>query len=133
MTERLEKELALLRAVFPDSEFHDVEGGWFHIQHYTVQFGGWTQSEVAVCFHVPDGYPGVNPYAFWVSPPLRLAGTNRRPVNDYLEPSRTPFPGIWGKFSWTPVDPWCPGAEPGSGSNLLNFVLSFRDRFRERP
>jgi hypothetical protein len=133
MTERIGKELALLRTVFPDIEFLEVEGGWFRIPRYTVQFGGWAQEVVAVAFQVPGAYPGNAPYAFWVSPPLRLAGSNAPPVNNYQEPSPTPFPGTWAKFSWSHDNSWRPGPEPADGSNLLNFALSFRDRFRQGP
>jgi hypothetical protein len=131
MTERLAKELELLRTVFPDAEFHDKDSGWFCISRYTVQYGGWEQTEVSVCFQVPPGHPGEAPYAFWVSPLLRLVGTDAGPSNNYQEPSTTPFPGIWGRFSWAHDSSWKPGASPTAGSNLLNFVLSFRDRFRE--
>ena len=98
MTERLAKELEILRAVFPDSEFHDTDSGWIRIPRYTVQHGGWTQSEVAVCFQVPSGYPGNPPYAFWVSPLLRLAASNGPPSNNYQEPSPRRFPAT-GKSS----------------------------------
>jgi hypothetical protein len=131
MTDRLAKEMEILTVVFPDAEFHDKESGWIQIPRYTVQYGGWMQSEVAVCFQVPGGYPGDAPYAFWVTPLLRLAGTGAAPNNNYQEPSPTPFPGIWGKFSWSHESSWKPGADPAAGSNFLNFVLSFRDRFRE--
>jgi hypothetical protein len=131
MTDRLAKELAILKSVFPDAEFLDKESGWFRIPRFTVQHGGWKQSEVSVCFQVPAGYPGDAPYAFWVSPLLRIAGTDAAPSNNYQEPSPTPFPGIWGKFSWSQDAGWKPGANPVAGSNLLNFVLTFRDRFRE--
>jgi Prokaryotic E2 family E len=133
MTETIEKEMALLRSVFPDAEFHEADSGWIRIPRYTVQFGEWVQKELAVCFQVPAGYPGNAPYAFWVSPPMRLADGNGPPVNNYQEPSPTPFPGEWGKFSWSHADSWRPESEPASGSNFLNFALSFRDRFREGP
>ncbi|GIW88276.1 MAG: hypothetical protein KatS3mg108_2600 [Isosphaeraceae bacterium] len=133
MTERIAREMELLRSVFPDAEYHEVEGGWIRIPRYTVQHGGWAPGVVEVCFQVPAGYPGNAPYAFWVSPPLRLAADNRAPVNNYQEPSPTPLPGTWAKFSWSHLDSWQPGPEPESGSNFLNFVLSFRDRFGEGP
>ena len=101
MTDRLAKELALLKTVFPDVEYHGVDSGWYRIPRFTVQFGAWKQTEVSVCFQVPGGYPGDAPYAFWVSPPLRLANNDAAPANNYQEPSPTPFPGTWGKFSWS--------------------------------
>jgi Prokaryotic E2 family E len=131
MTERLKKELEIVRTVFPAAEYSPRDTGWYFIPRYTVQYGGWAQTEVAVCFQVPSGYPGDAPYAFWVTPVLRQSADNKPPANSYQEPSATPFPGIWGKFSWSDISSWKPGADPASGSNFLNFVLSFRDRFRE--
>lgn len=133
MTDRIAKELALLKTVFRDTEFHEIESGWFRIPRYTVQYGGWQQAEVAVCFQVPAGYPGDAPYAFWVSPLLRLATNGAAPANNYQEPSPSPFPGTWGRFSWSHETGWKPGADPAAGSNFLNFVLTFRDRFQEGP
>ena len=40
MTDRLAKEMAILKAVFPDAEFHDKDSGWVRIPRYTVQYGG---------------------------------------------------------------------------------------------
>lgn len=131
MNDRLAKELTVLRTVFPDVEFLDQDSGWVLIPRYTVQFGGWKQSEVSVCFQVPGGYPGDPPYAFWVTPLLRLVENDVGPSNNYQEPSPTPFSGVWGRFSWSHESGWMPGANPATGSNFLNFVLSFRDRFRE--
>lgn len=133
MTERLAQEMEVLRSVFPDAEHHEVDAGWIRVPRYTVQHGGWRQDAVAVCFQVPAGYPGNPPYAFWVSPPLRLASGDSPPVNNYQEPSPTPFPGEWGRFSWSHLNSWRPGAEPIGGSNFLDFALSFRDRFKEGP
>ena len=132
MSDRLAKELVLLKSVFPNVEFLDVDSGWFRIPQYAVQFGGWKQSEVAFCFQVPAGYPGDAPYGFRVSPPLRQQSNDAAPTN-YQEPSPTPFPGTWGKFSWSHEASWKPAADPAAGSNFLNFALTFRDRFREGP
>lgn len=131
MTDRLAKEMAILRTVFPDAEFLERDRGWVRIPRYTVRYGGWGQAEVQVCFQVPAGYPGDPPYAFWVTPLLRLAGTGAAPTNNYQEPSPTPYPGNWGRFSWSHDSSWNPGSDPATGSNFLSFVLSFRDRFRE--
>jgi len=131
MTERLAKEMAILSTVFGDAEFHDKDSGWVRIPRYSVQYGGWKQAEVSVCFQVPAGYPGDAPYAFWVSPLLRLEGTDAAPRNNYQEPSPTPFKGTWGRFSWSHDSSWNPGIDPAAGSNILDFVLTFRERFRE--
>jgi hypothetical protein len=131
MTGRLAKELTLLKTIFPDIEFVEVESGWFRIPRYTLRGGGWKQTEISVCFQVPTGYPGDAPYAFWVSPLLRQEVGDGPPKNNYQEPSPTPFPGTWGRFSWSHEAGWKPGIEPSAGSNFLNFAMSFRDRLRE--
>lgn len=131
MIARLTKEMAILKTVFPDAEFHDRECGWIHIPRYTVQFGDWTPNEASVCFQVPAGYPGDAPYAFAVSPLLRSLANGGAPCNNYQEPFPTPFPGVWGRFSWAQESSWRPGPDPAAGSNFLNFALSFRERFRE--
>src|SRR5262249_56161241 len=128
MTERLKQELALLRTVFPDIEFHEVENGWFRIPRFQVLCGGWKQTEVAVCFQVPGGYPGDAPYAFWVSPPLRQASNDAAPANNYQEQSPTPFPGTWGKFSWSHEAGCNPAAAPAPGPNSLDSALPFPAR-----
>src|SRR5437660_11316121 len=121
MSNRLAKELALLKTVFPDVEFREVESGWYVIPRYTVQHGGWKQTEVAVCFQVPGGYPGDAPYAFWVSPPLRQATNDAAPANNYQEPSPTPFRGIWVIFSWSHDAGWKPGPDLAAVPNFLHF------------
>ena len=133
MTERLKQELALLKTVFPDIELHEVENGWFRIPRFQVLCGGWKQTEVAVCFQVSAGYPGDAPYAFWVSPPLRQASNDAPPTTTTRSrrPRRFSAPGA--KFSWTHEAGWKPGADPATGSNFLQFVRTFRDRFREGP
>ena len=131
MTDRLARELVLLRIHFPDIEFHDRDSGWLLIPHFAVPSGIWSAADCSVCFQVPGGYPAEPPYAFWTSPPLRLASTGSPPVNNYQEPSPTPFPGTWGKFSWQHSNSWQPGPDPDSGTTLLDFAITFRERLRE--
>ena len=131
MTDRLAKELAMLKTHFPDIEFLEQDYGWFRIPRYAIPPGTWNSTECSVCFQVPAGYPGEPPYAFWTNPMLRLAANGGPPVNNYQEPSPTPFCGTWGKFSWQHDKSWQPGAEPDSGTNLLDFAITFKDRLRE--
>jgi hypothetical protein len=133
MIERLTKELVLLRQVFPDIEFLDRDSGWFRIPTFTDSSDLWNPHVFTVCFQAPTGFPGEAPYGFWVSPLPRLAISGAPPCNNYQEPSPTPFDGTWAKFSWAHDDSWRPGPEPSSGSNLLNFAMSFKDRLREGP
>ncbi len=81
---------------------------------------------------VPIGYPGSPPYGIYV--PAGLTCDGRPPTNNYTFPAnqQPPFPGQWGIFSWQAVEgEWIPTADTRKGPNLLSFVLSFGDRFRE--
>ncbi len=130
MTPRLEAELELLRKYYPTLEFVE-QGLWVRIKEYTVPSGAnWSRSKTDVAFQVPAGYPGTNPYGFYV--PSGITCDGRTPTN-YQDPAanRPPFPGTWGVFSWSPADGWKPTSDIVAGPNLLNFVRTFADRFRE--
>lgn len=129
MSERLDKELALLRRYYPELEY-ESQGHWFRIPTYRLPLG-WNRETTSVAFVVPAGYPGTLPYGIYVPAGLLFNGT--RP-NNYTEPVSNvpPFPGSWGMLSWTPVDgQWRPTADVATGSNLLNYARSFSDRFQE--
>ena len=129
MEERIEKELALFRQRYADLEYKE-EGRWVRIPSYPLP-EGWNQSSTEVVFQIPIGFPGTPPYGIYAPAGLLFKGD--RP-NNYTEPAPTgpPFPGTWGIFSWTPDDgQWRPTADVVSGSNLLNWVMGFADRFRE--
>lgn len=129
MKDRIEAELKLLRQYYPDTEYRE-EGNWFRIPAYPVTATAWNVDSVAVAFQAPIGYPGQPPYAFYVRPGLRVKNTDQRPGN-YEEPAGgVPFDGVWGKFSWQQEN-WRATADAVSGSNLLNFVRTFADRFQE--
>lgn len=131
MTERIEKELALLRRYYPQAEWHEVgQNGWFKIPDFPIP-EVWNRAKATVCFAVPIGYPGEAPYAFYVEGGLRLRGTDTKPQS-YEEPASTPFPGTWGKFSWQHDQSWRPTSDLVAGSNLSNFVRSFTDRLKEQ-
>ena len=129
MKERIEQELALLRRHWPDLEYQE-EGHWIRIPSYPLPVG-WNRSVTDVVFQIPVSYPGTPPYGIYT--PAGLTFKDERP-KDYVEPAtqQLPFTGVWGIFSWTPVDgQWRPTADLLSGSNLLNWVMGFADRFRE--
>src|SRR5438270_14051329 len=117
MSNRLAKELALLKTVFPGVEFHEVDSGWFRIPRYAVQHGGWKETAVAVCFQVPGGYPGDAPYAFWVSPPLRQASNDAPPTTNHQAPRPTRPHGTAAKFSRPPEPRRQPVPAPPEGPN----------------
>lgn len=130
MEERIKKELELLLQRYPDLEYKE-EGQWIRIPSYPLP-EGWNRSSTDVAFQIPvAGYPGVPPYGIYT--PTGLLFKQTKPDN-YTEPAPTqlPFPGTWGIFSWRPDDgQWRATADLMTGSNLLNWVTGFADRFRE--
>ena len=123
----MSEEMALLKRHFPQAEHR---GTWIKIPSYPVPSQNWNRESGTICFEVPTGYPGNPPYGFYIEGGVRLKATNSVPQS-YQEPAATPFPGTWGKFSWSHDSNWRPGADVVSGNNLLNFVSTFADRFRE--
>lgn len=128
MTDRVRQELEMLKACWPDLEYHD-DGHWVRISRYSIPTDIWTVTEVEVCFQIPEGLPGQAPYGFYVRPQMILQGGGK--PNNYEFPANGPPFGMgWGKFSWQ-LEPWQPEADPATGSNMVNFVRSFRYRLRE--
>jgi hypothetical protein len=127
MEDRVKIEIDMLRERYPGIEISQDER-WVLLPSYPFPVG-WKPSSADVAFQIPVGYPGVPPYGIYV--PIGLLFQDKRP-NNYTEPapSQPPFTGKWGIFSWQP-NQWFPKADPVSGSNLLNWVIGFRDRFRE--
>ena len=124
---RIQEELELLRKFYPKLEF--VESGlWIRILDYPIpQDRQWNKTATDVAFQIPAGYPGTPPYGIYVPQGLTCNGSS--PPNANQQP---PFGGQWGILSWTPVDgQWRPSTNISSSSNLLNWVRSFVDRFKE--
>lgn len=130
MTDRIVQELELLRKDCLNLEFRE-EGQWILLPQYKLATDLWNKSVLAVCFKIPPAYPGEPPYGFYVHNDLVLKETGEKPVNAYTDGAATPFDGVWGQFSWQQDNSWRPTADLKSGSNLLNFVRSFQDRFKE--
>src|SRR5271169_6298296 len=121
MKDRIALELTLLRKYYPQAEYHELGTGiWFRICEYPAPGESWIWAGSTVCFEIPSGFPGAAPYGFYVENGIRLRQTNAIPQN-YQEPAATPFPGVWGKFSWSVDGAWRPSADLSSGSNLTNF------------
>jgi hypothetical protein len=92
---------------------------------------GWNPDVMDVAFQIPISYPGTQPYGIYVPSGLRYLGN--APAN-YQEPAvnQPPFGGTWGFFSWSPGDgQWRPTSKLIDGTNLLHFVLGFKERFAE--
>lgn len=129
MGDRIDEELNLLRMYYANLE-HNEERRWVLIHDYPLPVDmPWNKKAIDVCFFIPNGYPGTSPYGIYVTD---LRYDNHPPDNYNPSPeNKPPFPGNWGLISWTPADQWKPTADIRKGSNLLNFVRSFKDRFEE--
>ncbi len=107
------------------------QGLWVRIPDYPLpQEKQWNRVSTDVVFQIPAAYPGSPPYGFYVRSGIRCA--DAQPGN-YKEPAdqQPPFEGQWAMFSWTPDNgQWRP-TDNLTGTNLLNVVRSFADRFRE--
>ena len=129
MDERIRKELELLRQSYPDLEYIE-EGQWVRIPAYPLP-KGWNRSQTDVSFQIKAEHPDTPPYGFYT--PIGLEYNDIKP-NNYTEPAPTkpPFSGAWGIFSWQPLDGhWRPTADLQTGSNLRNWAMGFKDRFLE--
>ena len=90
---------------------------------------GWNTGVADVAFQLPDNLPGQEPYAFLVAGGLTMSSGGS--ISNYTFPVETPpWGGQWGQFSWN-LDPWTPGAVPGRGSSMVDFVRSFTRRLME--
>lgn len=131
MDGRIEKEVEILRSFYPKVTYIE-SGQWVLIEDYPIPPGLlWNREKTSVCFQIPAAYPGAPPYGFYV--PSSILYEGKRPSN-YQEPSHNkPLfpPDIWGLFSWTQESGWRATGDPHSGSNLLGFVRTFKDRFQE--
>jgi hypothetical protein len=131
MTERIEKELVLLRKHYPRLEYRD-DGQWVRIPDYPLP-DGWNRENTDVAFQIPIGFPGAPPYAFFVLVGIQFRG--EKPAN-YEESisNRPPFDGSWGQFSWSTVDgQWRATAspDPAKGYTLVDWARGFANRFQE--
>ena len=88
---------------------------------------GWSPNEIPVVFSVTEGYPGVQPYGFFV--PVGLTPTGHIPVKSDVS-SLNAFKGEWRFLSWTSEN-WIATHDITSGSNLWNWVRSFVGRLQE--
>lgn len=128
MKERLEKELELLHQFYPGIVYKS-NGHWFYIPSYPLPLG-WNRKHTEVAFQLKKGYPGTKPYGFYTPKGIRF--NNQKPQK-YKEPANNqpPFEGEWGQFSWSIKGSWKPASDIIVGSNLVNWMNSFRDRFNE--
>jgi hypothetical protein len=132
MRPRIEQELTALVQFYPNLvHLERAEQDWFLLPAYSLPSGwrvGDTEiSETRVCFLIGAGYPVAEPYGFLVPSGINFEGT---PPTNTASSDAPPFPGPWCQFSWAP-DGWAPNADVQKGSNLVVWVRSFANRFRE--
>jgi len=121
------QELTLLRACWP-TLIHAEGTNWCKIPEFAIP-PGWNTAATDVAFQLPDGLPGQEPYAFLVADGLTLA--SGAGITNYTFPAAVPpWDGTWGQFSWN-LNPWAPGAAPGQGTSMVDFVRSFTGRLLE--
>lgn len=124
---RIEAERALLRLHFSTVEYKEAGGlHWFRVEKLMTP-DRWSPDAISVAFSVTQGFPGAEPYGFYVPADLTFNG---QPPSDHKAPHQPPFDGSWRFLSWNPVD-WRAAADINSGSNLWAWVRSFLHRLRE--
>lgn len=127
MPTRISQELELLRGVFPKLEYSEA-GHWVLLPEYPLPAGMWNPGVTALAFQIPPGLPGQAPYGFHLRLPITLASGAE--LKNTTASAEAPVGGEWLKFSWSPAE-WRPTIDLRSGSNMLNWVLSFNERLRE--
>ena len=124
---RIQDELSLLKKSFADLE-HVQAGQWILLRDY-VYGDDWTPSAGPIAFQMPAS-PTTPPYAFYVPAGIRCKGVLPSSYQDQVGVV-VPFAGNWGVFSWAPEGAWVAGASVSSGSNMLNWALGFKTRFKQ--
>ncbi|MBA7532244.1 hypothetical protein ES705_24470 [subsurface metagenome] len=130
MEERIEQELNLLRKYYPDLKV-DEGKRWILLPGYTLpKRMAWNKDVIDICIEIRPGYPGTHPYGIYVPADLRYDGQEL--LNWQPKANNQPsFFGNWAMISWSPEGQWKPGSDVVKGFNMLNFVLSFVERFKE--
>jgi len=127
MLPRIAAELALLRKHYAKVDHVEANGlHWFHVEELRTP-PDWSPAAVPAVFSVTQGYPGAEPYGFFVPSDLRR---NDAAPADNQAPNPPPFNGSWRFLSWQPVG-WRATGDLNSGSNLWGWVRSFVERLRE--
>ena len=129
--QRLAEERKLIASVFTDVI---RSGDWFLLPNDTraVRYG-WSPVPFPVAFHAQPQHPGQVPYGIYV--PSSALCNGHVPGNFSSQAgNRQPFKGEWGVLSWqgdADGRPWFPNVNIREGANLLNFALTFEERFKQ--
>ncbi len=128
---RLEEEYNLIATIFRSVV---RSGDWFLIpDDVRATRLGWTPDPFPVAFHAQARHPGQVPYGIYVSSSARIGGQIPNNFSANVN-HRPPFEGPWGVLSWQGDGhgiPWIPAQRIRKGANLLNFVITFEERFKE--
>jgi len=132
MDDRINEELNLIRKYFPDAAISECRQ-WILIPEYKIKNGtAWNKEVIQVCVNIPLGHPGAIPYGIYVPSDLKYCGNVPGSFQQNAQ-NKPPFEGNWGMLSWSPVlGEWKPKADVYKGSNLYNFISTFKDRFDEK-
>jgi hypothetical protein len=118
-------EILRLRALWPDLQ-SDRD---CLIPNCSVP-AGWDRTESDIAVRIPPNFPGEAPYAFFL-PGHMVTADGNQPSNSASVEGVVPFKGdMWTQFSWA-CDPWQPGALPGTGQGMTDFVRSISLRLLE--
>ena len=128
---RLKEEHKLIGRFFPSAI---RSGDWFLIpDDARATRRGWSPDPFPVAFHAQPGHPGQVPYGIYVPSSARAGG--HTPNNFSVSANHVPpFEGEWGVLSWqgdADGTPWIPKQVIRSGANLLNFLITFEERFKQ--
>jgi hypothetical protein len=124
----MKDELKLLQRHFGSDVEYREPGDWFLIPRYPTP-ARCSPRLAAACFSLRAGYPGVEPYGFYMSTGLLFDTQGYATANTAVPP---PFSGAWTFFSWSP-DGWIGTGDLMSGSNLWGWARSFAARLLEGP
>ena len=126
---RLQQEYQLIASVFPSVI---RSGDWFLLEHDArATRAGWSPDPFPVAFHAQQEHPWQEPYGIYVPSSARVGG---QPPNDFVADAsnRPPFSGQWGVLSWqgnADGRPWTAKQDIREGANLLNYLITFEQRF----
>lgn len=130
MTDRIDKEIELLKKYHPDLQL-SPDRIWVLIPDYIIPPGiGWNKESIPLVVQFPNGFPGASPYGFYV--PSDILNNNEIPESFQQKANNVPyFPGEWAMFSWQIDTGWFATADIELGSNMAMFVRTIIDRFKQ--
>lgn len=129
MNPRIAQELELIRKYYPNMIIANTDNlVWVKLPDYKLPSDiGWSKSVTEVVFNFPTGYPAAHPYGLYVPSDLSCNGQSAFLAGPQFPP---PFEGNWSMISWAPLE-WRPTADLVSGMNMLNYIKTFSERFKE--